>query len=168
MRPSTTARALPRQLLGLAGWLVACFAVAAIGSVASLEAPSFYGRLAQPSWSPPAAVFGPVWTTLYAMMAVAAWLVWREGPSPATRRALVLFVAQLAANALWSWLFFRWRLGGLAFAEILVLWALIAATLVAFWRVRPLAGALLVPYLAWVSFATALNFTLWRANPGLL
>jgi tryptophan-rich sensory protein len=79
-----------------------------------------------------------------------------------------LFVVQLAANALWSWLFFAWHLGGIAFAEVLMLWLLIASTLVAFWRVKPAAGLLLVPYLAWVTFASALNYTLWQLNPAIL
>ena len=90
--------------LGLLGWLFAAFAAAAVGAVASVDAPSFYAQLNKPSWAPPAGVFGPVWTVLYALMGVAAWLVWRS-PGP-KRAALTLFGAQLAANALWSWLFF--------------------------------------------------------------
>jgi tryptophan-rich sensory protein len=101
-------------------------------------------------------------------MAVAAWLVWLAAPAARTRAALGLFLAQLAANALWSWLFFAWQLGGWALAEVTLLWLLILGTLVAFYRVRPLAGLLLVPYLAWVSFAAVLNWTLWMANPGTL
>jgi tryptophan-rich sensory protein len=156
-----------KDILGLIGWLVLTFAVSSIGARASIEARSFYGQLTQPDWSPPPWVFGPVWTTLYALMAIAAWLVWRSGGLQANRIALALFGVQLALNALWSWLFFAWKLGGLAFAEVTLLWIAIAATLAAFWRVRPLAGALLVPYLAWVSFAAALNYALWRANPGI-
>lgn len=155
-------------LIGLAGWLVVCFATAAIGAVASVQTKSFYGELVQPSWAPPASVFGPVWTILYAMMAIAAWMVWREGGFSAHRNALILFGVQLVLNALWSWLFFAWHRGGWAFADIVVLWMLILATLIAFWQVRPLAGALLVPYLLWVSFATALNFSVWRLNPQIL
>jgi tryptophan-rich sensory protein len=101
-------------------------------------------------------------------MGVAAWLVWRARGWSGARTPLTLFVVQLAANALWSWLFFGWRLGGPALAEVLVLWALIAVTLVRFWRIRPAAGALLVPYLAWVSFASALTWAVWRLNPTLL
>jgi tryptophan-rich sensory protein len=109
-----------------------------------------------------------VWTFLYILMALAAWLVWRvDGFRPA-RTALTLFLLQLALNALWSWLFFGWHRGALAFGDILLLWVLIAATLVAFWRTRPLAGALLVPYLLWVSFAAALNYSVWRLNPQVL
>lgn len=157
-----------KQGLGLAGWLLVCFTVAAVGAIASVEAKSFYAQLVQPAWAPPASVFGPVWTALYAMMGIAAWLVWRNGGWRAHRAALTLFLVQLALNALWSWLFFAWHRGAWAFADILVLWLLIAATLVCFWRVRPLAGALLVPYLLWVSFATALNYSVWQLNPQLL
>ena len=157
-----------RELSGLAGWLVITFAASAVGAVASVEAADFYGELLQPSWAPPPWLFGPVWTVLYAMMGVAAWYVWRSGGFREHRVALGLFLAQLGLNALWSWLFFTWRLGGLAFAEVLLLWAAILATLVLFWRVRRVAGMLLVPYLAWVSFAAALNFVLWRQNPLVL
>lgn len=156
------------SLLALLGWLALCFAVAAIGAVASVDAGAFYAELARPVWAPPAWLFGPVWTLLYAAMAVAAWLVWRCPASAPRRGALSLFVAQLALNALWSWLFFAWRLGAWAFVEVVVLWLVIAATLVAFLRLRTLAGALLVPYLAWVTFASVLNWVLWRTNPDLL
>jgi tryptophan-rich sensory protein len=101
-------------------------------------------------------------------MAIAAWLVWRSGGFRSNRIALLLFLVQLAPNAIWSWLFFAWRRGALAFADILFLWVLIVATLVCFWRVRPLAGALLTPYLLWVSFASALNYYLWQLNPQVL
>jgi benzodiazapine receptor len=157
-----------KQILGLIGWLVVSFAASAIGALASIQAKSFYGELVQPSWAPPASVFGPVWTLLYAMMAIAAWLVWRAGGFRNNRIALSLFGIQLALNALWSWLFFAWHLGAWAFADILVLWVFIAATTVTFWRVRPLAGALLVPYLLWVSFAAVLNYFMWQLNPQIL
>lgn len=159
---------LPRQLAGLFGWLVLVFAVAAIGGVASANAGSFYADLVRPSWAPPAWLFGPVWSLLYLLMGVAAWLVWRTERSQAVRVALVLFLCQLVANGLWSWLFFAWQKGALAFAEILVVWALILATMISFWRIRPLAGMLLVPYLAWVTFATALAYQTWQLNPVLL
>ncbi len=141
---------------------------AVLGSLASVSAPAFYEELAQPSWSPPPSVFGPVWTALYATMAIAASLVWRERARPGARGAIGLYVAQLALNAPWSWIFFAWRSGTWAVVEIAVLWLAIVGTVVAFWRVRPLAGALLLPYLAWVTFAAALTFTLWRMNPNLL
>ena len=156
------------QIAGLVGWFLVTFAAALIGGIASANAPQFYGALEVPSWAPPASAFGPVWTVLYALMAIAAWLVWRAYGWRGARTALTLFLLQLGANALWSWLFFAWRLGGVAFVELVVLWVLIAATIVAFWRLRPIAGALLLPYLAWVSYAGALNFVLWRANPAVL
>jgi len=150
---------------GLIGWLVLTFAASAIGALASVQAAEFYGQLQQPAWAPPPGVFGPVWSLLYALMAISGWLVWGTGGVRANRFAFGLFFAQLALNALWSWLFFAWRLGAVAFAEIILLWLLIIATLIAFWRVRPVAGLLLAPYLIWVSFAAALNFALWRLNP---
>ena len=161
-----TPRSRPSQLLGLLGWLLATFAAGAVGAVASVDAASFYAQLSKPTWAPPAGVFGPVWSALYALMGVAAWLVWRSPGSKAL--ALSLFGMQLAANALWSWLFFAWHRGALAAVEVLVLLALIVATVVAFWRVRRLAALLLVPYLLWVSFASVLTWAVWRSNPGLL
>ncbi len=157
-----------KQISGLIGWLVLSFAVSAVGAIASIQAQTFYGQLTQPSWAPPGSVFGPVWTALYALMAIAAWLVWRNGGFRANRNALSLFLVQLAMNALWSWLFFAWHLGAWAFIDILILWVLIVATIVFFWRVRPLAGVLLIPYLLWVSFAAALNYSVWQLNSGLL
>lgn len=152
--------------VSLAGWLLLVAIAAALGAIASRDAPQFYAQLSLPSWAPPSGVFGPVWTVLYALMGVAAWLVWRApGRHPG---AIALFVVQLAANALWSWLFFAWRSGALAAAEVVLLLALVAATTVAFWRVRKLAGMLLLPYLAWVSYATALTISAWQRNPGLL
>jgi len=138
------------------------------GGLGSTDAPWFYRQLARPSWSPPAWVFAPAWTLLYVLMTVSAWLVVRARGWPAARPLMLLFVAQLVANGLWSWLFFKWHLGVAAIADIVLLLALIAAMMVAFWRVRPLAGMLLVPYFAWVSFATALTVAMWRLNPGHL
>ncbi len=159
---------LKKQLIGLLGWVFICFAASATGAVASIRASAVYGDLAQPTWAPPSSVFGPVWTVLYLLMAVAAWLVWREGGFALHRKALSFFLVQLALNALWTWLFFGWFQGALAFADIVLLWALIAFTTALFWRVRPLAGGLLIPYLAWVTFAAALNFAVWRMNPAVL
>lgn len=161
---------LPRatQVLGLVGWLIVAFVAAGIGAAASIKAPEFYRQLDRPPWAPPAAAFGPVWTILYALQGIAAWLVWRERGVAGARSALTLFLIQLALNALWSWLFFVWRQGGAAFGEVLVLEALIIATMVAFWRVRPLAGELLVPYALWVGFASLLTYSVWQRNPDLL
>lgn len=156
------------QALGLLAWLALSLLAGGLGAVASVDAASFYAQLNQPAWAPPAGVFGPVWSVLYVLMAIAAWLVWREADTPARGTALVVFVLQLAVNALWSWLFFAWHLGAWAFADVLLLLALIGVTIVLFRRVRPLAAWLLLPYLAWVAFASALTWSVWRANPGVL
>jgi tryptophan-rich sensory protein len=166
---SRATRSTLSQGVGLAGWLTLSFFAAALGALATIDAPAFYAMLDRPDWAPPASVFGPVWSVLYVMMGVSAWLVWRE-----RRRhngwssALALFIAQLVANTLWSWLFFAWHDGGTAFGEIIVLAVLIVLTVAAFWRVRPLAGMLLLPYLAWVGFASVLTCAVWQRNPGLL
>ena len=157
-----------KQILGLVGWLVVSFSASAVGAVASMQAKTFYSPLDQPNWAPSPGIFGPVWTVLYALMGIAAWLVWRSGGFRPNRQALALFLLQLALNALWSWFFFAWQRGALAFVDILALWILILATLVSFWRVRPLAGVLLIPYLLWVSFASALNYYLLQLNPQVL
>ena len=167
MQP-THPRSPAPQALGLVFWLVLAYITAAIGAIASINAPEFYGQLMQPIWAPPAWLFGPVWTTLFTMMGIAAWLVWRVASHGAARGTLVLFVVHLAVNALWSWLFFAWNLGLWAFLELLLLWVLIAAVIAGFWRFSRVAALLLVPYLCWVSFAGALNFWLWRNNAGLL
>ena len=155
---------IQRSSVGLIGWLLASLATGAVGALATRHAREFYAGLVKPAWAPPGWLFGPVWTTLYLMMGVAAWLVWRQAGWSGATVALSLFLGQLVANALWSWLFFAWRRGGLAFAEVIFLAGLIVATALAFARVRPLAAVLLLPYLAWVTFATALTHALWRAN----
>lgn len=157
-----------KRVLGLIVALGVCFAAAAIGGMATQRAPDFYLSLSRPSWAPPSSLFGPVWTVLYAMMAIAAWLVWKERGFAGARGALSLFLVQLAFNALWSWLFFAWQEGALAQVEIVLLLVLIVLTIVAFWRVSKLAGALMLPYLAWVAYATALTFALVQRNPGAL
>jgi len=156
------------QILGLIGWLVVSFGASAVGGAASIQAKSFYSQLVQPAWAPPPGLFGPVWTVLYALMAISAWLAWRSGGFRINRIPLSLFLVQLTLNALWSWIFFVWQRGALAFADTVLLWVLIAATLVFFWRVRPLAGALLIPYLLWVGYASALTYSLWQLNPQVL
>lgn len=155
-----------RSWAALGGWLLACYLAAAVGSAAGGAGP-WYGALAKPAFNPPSWVFGPVWTVLYGMMGVAAWLVWREKRHRLRRVALGAFWAQLLLNAAWSWLFFGARRLDVAFGEIVILWLAILAVILLFWRVRPLAGALLLPYLAWVSFAAVLNFALWQMNPAV-
>jgi tryptophan-rich sensory protein len=168
MEESMARMKFSKQVPGLVGWLGITFVAAAIGAWASISAGTFYGQLLRPDWAPPAAWFSPVWTTLFILMGLAAWLVWREKGFHDTRGALTLYLIQLAVNALWSWLFFGWRMGGAAFADIIVLWILIVLTLRAFWRIKRIAGLLLVPYLLWVSFAMALNYSVWQLNPQLL
>lgn len=152
-----------RNGLGLVLWLAACFGAASMG--AWFKPGDWYFNLNQPAWNPPAWLFGPVWTALYTMMAVAAWLVWRRGGFAAQRLPLVSFLIQLALNAAWTPLFFGLRMPGLAFAEILLLGLAIAWTMATFWRASRLAAGLLAPYLAWVIFAAVLNGALWRMNP---
>ncbi len=160
--------AFQRDLAGLAGWVILCFLAAAAGGAASVNAAGFYGGLMRPSWAPPGWVFGPVWTVLYAMMAISVWLVWRQHGFRGAPAALSLFVVQLGANALWTWIFFVWRMGFFAFAEILVLLVLTITVTEAFRRKNRLAALMLVPYIAWTGFAAVLSFTVWKLNPALL
>ncbi len=156
------------QIFGLACWLAVTFGAAAAGAFASRNAQDFYLNLVRPEWAPPPWVFAPVWSVLYLMMGVAAWLVWREKGLSKGFFPLALYVVQLGANALWTWLFFAWHRGAFASGEVLILCALVLCTLVAFWRVRPLAGVLMIPYLAWVGFASALTYAVWKSNPAVL
>jgi benzodiazapine receptor len=151
--------------LGLIVLVTICFAAAGIGgAVTTPKIDNWYATLTKPSWNPPNWVFGPVWSALYLGMAVAAWLVWRQGGLAGAAWPLVLFGVQLVLNVLWSCLFFGLRNPFAAFVEVLALWVAIAATMVAFWLRATVAGILFVPYLAWVSFASALNFAIWRLN----
>jgi translocator protein len=142
-------------------FLIAAFVPAAIG--AAFPAPDYYERLEKPAWAPPTSVFGPVWSVLYALIGVAAWLVSQRG-GEGTRRALGLWGGQLALNAAWTPIFFGLRAPGWALIEIGMMWVAIAATTAAFFGRRVAAGVLMLPYFAWVSFAAALNFEIWRLN----
>ncbi len=149
----------------LAVFIIAVFVVAAVGGLlTSFGVGDWYGSLQKPAWNPPSWLFGPVWTALYITMALAAWMVWMRH-APSAKLALTLWAVQLALNLIWSALFFYMRQPGWAFLEIIVLLAAIAATAITFFRVSPWAAALLIPYLAWVSFASFLNYTIWRLNP---
>lgn len=151
--------------MGLVLFVAVCLGVAAMGSVATVPGvEGWYATLNKPPWTPPGWIFGPVWTLLYIAMAVAAWLVWRPQGWSGAKVPLTLFGVQLALNLAWSWLFFGLRSPGLGLADIILLWVAIAATLVVFWRRSKLAGALFVPYLAWVTFASGLNYSIWRLN----
>lgn len=155
-------------MLKLVLWILLSLSAGAVGGIASANARTFYAQLEQPPWAPPGWLFGPVWTTLYVMMGIAAWLVWRERGWDGARTALTLFVLQLVVNALWTWLFFAWHQGALALVDIVVLLLLIIATVIAFARVSRAAAVLLVPYLCWVAFAALLTASVWTRNKGLL
>jgi tryptophan-rich sensory protein len=145
--------AVPLAVGGLSGY-------ATSGGVST-----WYPGLAKPSFNPPSWAFGPVWTLLYILMGVAAFLVWRQGlRTDGVKSALTVFLIQLALNGLWSVLFFGLQAPGWALVEIILLWLAIIATMVLFWRIVPTAGRLLLPYLVWVSFATVLNASLWWLN----
>lgn len=156
------------QIWGLIGWLAITFIAAAVGASATVDAPRFYQTLTLPSWAPSSSVFGPVWTLLYFMMALAAWLVWRQAGLNQARTALMLYVVQLVFNALWSWAFFAWYQGSVSVMVISVLWLLVAITLYQFWNINRIAGVLLIPYLVWLTYAGTLNFVVWQTNPNLL
>ncbi len=151
-----------KSVVALIGWIVLCFSAAAFGS--QFMPGEWYASLKKPTWNPPNWIFGLVWSALYTMMAVAAWLVWRRGGFKLNQLPLSLFLTQLFLNSLWSWLFFGLKNPALAFGEIVLLWLGIGATIIAFWPKQRTAAWLLVPYLAWVSFASVLNFTLWQMN----
>ena len=156
-----------RQIVGLIIFVLICFAAAGLGSLftgAATGSGGWYATLPRPSWNPPSWVFGPVWTLLYTLMAIAAWWVWRKrGGVYAARVPLALFTIQLVLNAAWSIIFFGQHQAGVAFLDIVLLWLAILATMVAFWRVSPLAGWLFLPYFLWVSYASTLNYAIWQA-----
>ncbi len=151
-----------KKILGLLGWLVITGLVAAFGS--QFESGPWYDALEKPSWTPPSWLFGPVWTVLYILMAVAAWLVWSKHRSEGAPLALGLYIVHLLFNGAWSWIFFGLEMPGLALLDIIVLWVMIVVLIVLFYRYRPMAGWLLIPYLLWVSYATALNLAIWSMN----
>jgi tryptophan-rich sensory protein len=165
----TTRSLEPRRApgwLSAAASVAAALAVGALGALATASSvASWYPGLNKPAFNPPNAVFGPVWTTLYVLMALAAWRVWRSGAAAAARRrAMLLYAVQLALNLAWSVIFFGLRQPGLALAEIVLLLAAVAACTAAFWRADRIAGLMMVPYAAWTAFASVLNFEIWRLN----
>jgi benzodiazapine receptor len=146
--------------------LAVAFGAAAIGGIATSKAiPVWYKDLKKPSFTPPDWAFGPVWTILYLLMAVAAWLVWEQNGTGSVTIPLALYAVQLALNVLWSFIFFAKKKLRAGFIDIIVLWVTILATLLLFWSVSSLAGILMIPYLAWVSVASALNYKVWKLNP---
>ncbi len=153
------------QVAGLSVWIVICFAAAGLGGlVTTPNIPDWYAHLAQPTWTPPSWLFGPVWSCLYLMMAISAWLVWRQNGLATARLPIGLFALQLGLNSAWSILFFGLHSPGAAFLDIVLLWAAIVTTITAFWYWSHWTSLLLLPYLAWVSFAAALNLAIWRMN----
>jgi benzodiazapine receptor len=162
---STSLKGDPMRWLMLGVFLAACFVVAGIGGwFTSLSLPEWYDGLAKPSFNPPSWVFGPVWTILYILMGVAAWLVWKEAGWNGATAALSLFFVQLLLNLLWSALFFGLRSPEWALVEIVILWAAIVATTLLFFRHSTVAGGLMLPYLLWVTFAAVLNAAIARLN----
>jgi benzodiazapine receptor len=154
-----------RGLRSISGLVVSLLLVAAFAAIGSRFAPgAWYQQIAKPLWTPPNWLFGPVWTALYILMGVAAWLVWRQREARRVHFALAVYVLQLVLNSLWSWIFFGQQRIGLALADLIVLWILIVLNVFLFWRVRRLAGILLLPYIAWVGFAGMLNRTIWDLN----
>lgn len=165
MTGTNTVRAAAREWFGLALFVGVCLGVGAVGgAVTSYSVESWYPQLRKPSWTPPNWLFAPVWTVLYILMGIAAWLVWRSRGETNVTKPLAAFGAQLVLNLLWSALFFGLRSPGAAFAEILVLCGAVGATLGMFLRVNRVAGLLLVPYVGWLGFATALNGAIWWLN----
>ncbi len=151
--------------MGLVMFLALCFGVAGVGGwFTSLGMPEWYMTLQKPAWNPPSWLFGPVWTALYAAMAVAAWLVWKDAGFEGAGLALAFFLVQLALNLAWSGIFFALRSPGWALAEILLLWAAILVATILFFRQATWAGILMVPYLLWVTFASVLNGAIARLN----
>jgi tryptophan-rich sensory protein len=153
---------MKKSTLALTLWIVLSLSVGWIGS--NFPPGDWYASLAKPAWNPPGYVFGPVWTALYLLMGVAAWMVWRKEGFSGAPVALGLFLFQLALNALWSYLFFGLQRPGCALVEVIILWLAILATTLRFWRISSAAGVLMLPYLLWVGFATVLNLQLWRLN----
>lgn len=154
-----------RSALALLAFVAVCATAALVGSAFTEPSiPEWYGSLVKPSFTPPSWLFGPIWSVLYLAMAIAGWLVWLRHRNIAVALPLALFGGQLVLNALWSILFFGLQAPGIALVEILTLWAMIFATLLSFWKISTIAGWLFVPYLVWVSFATILNFEIWRLN----
>ncbi len=151
--------------IGLVVFIVVCLGAGGLGAIATTpEIEGWYKTIAKPTWNPPGWIFGPVWTTLYIMMAIAGWLVWKQAGFKAAMLPLTSFGVQLLLNVAWSWIFFGMHQPGWAFTEIIVLWLAILTTTILFFKKSTFAGSLMVPYLAWVSFASVLNFTIWQLN----
>ena len=155
----------PARYLALLGFLAAAFIAGGIGSAATFEnVRSWYPSLQKPSWTPPNWLFGPVWTCLYVAMSVAAWRVWQRSEGSAARTELTLYAAQITLNLFWSIVFFGLRNPALGLIDIVLLWSLLLTMQIRFFRADRIAALLWLPYLLWVSFATALNASIWWLN----
>lgn len=163
MTTETSTEGRSRHIPALIVSLVAVALVAVLGGLASADAADDYGQLAQPDWAPPSNLFGPVWTVLYVVMAIAAWLVWKQDPRIGNP-AIIVYAVQLVLNLLWSPLFFGLGWRGVALIDIVLLDIAVATTIALFWRVNRIAAGLLLPYFAWALFATALNYAIWSLN----
>lgn len=154
---------LVKSIIGFFFWILISLSAGFIGS--QYMPGEWYAQIAKPSWNPPNYIFAPVWTTLYILMGISAWLVWKSKGFANAKFALTIFIFQLIFNALWSYAFFGLHNPFLAFIDIIILWCLIALTLISFWKHSTVAGALFIPYLLWVTFASVLNYTIYRINP---
>jgi len=156
---------IKQKILPLIGFILITFIAAFIGSLFTTPSiASWYRNLNKPSFAPPNFLFAPVWTILFFLMAIAAFLVWQNKNNPQAKKALIFYFVQLAFNSLWSIIFFGLHNPGVAFLEIIILWILILLTLIKFYKIQKIAGLLLVPYLLWVSFASFLNLFVWLLN----
>ena len=157
------------MLFRLALCFTTIYTLASLAALGSAGAPEFYAALTRPAWAPPAWLFGPVWTLLYSMMAIAAFLLWRAMPAGPWLTGAVLFALQLVLNVLWSWLFFAWHLGAWAMVDIVLLIVVLLIGVFGYWRHQSrVAVVLMVPYIGWVGFAAMLNFSVWQLNPTML
>lgn len=152
----------PATVIALIVWVGICLGVGMISS--RFEPGDWYRELARPSWTPPNWIFPVVWTALYIIMGIAAWLVWKQYGFSGASAALILFLFQLLLNGLWSWLFFGRHMIGVALIDLILLGIVILTTTILFWMRQPVAGILMVPYLTWVAFAGVLNYVIWRLN----
>lgn len=165
MSPPTTRLT---SLMSFVSFFAITWLAAIAGILSSRNAPLIYAKIVQPSWAPPGSVFGPVWSTLYCCMAIAAWLVWRQRERLRVNVCLWAYGIHLIFQAAWSWLFFGLGRADAAMLDIMLLWTMIVWLMLAFWRVDRLAGILMLPYLLWVSFASVLNAALWLLNGNVL
>lgn len=150
------------KIAGLIIWIIICFIPAIIGS--QFGPSDWYQALNKPDWNPPNWIFGPVWTLLYFLMGISVWIIWKNYGLKNAAIPIGFFIVQLIFNAAWSWLFFGLENVSLAFVDIILLWTFILITLIMFWKLDTWSGVLLIPYIAWVSFATFLNYNIWQLN----